>query len=265
MSNHKGNFLFLGTSASMGVPVIGCHCSVCNSESPCNQRTRPSGLITVGQKRLLIDCGPDFRTQALHHKIEHIDGLLLTHTHHDHVAGIDELRAFYMKHKEPMPCLLSKESAGDLKRRFHYLFDEDVTLPNKLTARIALSLLDGHRGNTEFQGIKITYVTYEQAGMLVNGYRFGNFAYISDISKYPESIFDDLKGVEMLVISALRQTHSALHFSVGQAIEFSQRLKATQTWLTHISHELDHEETNASLPANVRMAYDGLELHFRGE
>lgn len=261
---NNGHFLFLGTGASMGIPVIGCHCEVCKSESPCNHRTRTSGLVTINGKKFLIDCGPDFRIQALQHHIVALDGLLLTHTHHDHVAGIDELRVFYMWNKTPLPCLLSKESEQDLRRRYHYIF-EDLQVSKKLTARMKMYILEGDSGIIQFEGIKIRYVTYEQAGMKVNGYRFGNFAYISDISKFPESIYEELKGIEILVVSALRETPSPMHFSIEEAIAFSKRIKAKHTWLTHIAHELDHEATNARLPPNVRMAYDGLELNFLGE
>lgn len=262
MSKPQGHFRFLGTSGSMGIPVIGCHCAVCQSESPCNQRTRTSGLISIGNKKLLIDCGPDFRMQALRYHIESLDGLLLTHTHHDHIAGVDELRVYYMVHKVPMPCLLSEESSIDLKTRYNYIFDEPMK--NKMTTRMSFQVLKGHRGITDFLGVKIQYVTYEQGGMLVNGYRLGNFAYISDIKNYPETLFDDLKGVEILVVSALRETSSPMHFRIDEAVQFSKRVGASQTWLTHIAHELDHETTNARLPPNIRMAYDGLELSFIG-
>lgn len=255
-----GHFLFLGTGASMGIPVIGCTCPVCNSDSPCNYRTRPSGLVTIGGKKILIDCGPDFREQALKHHLDHLDGLILTHSHHDHLAGIDELRVYYMRTKTRLPCLLSQETADDLMYRYRYLFEEDIG--EKLIARMSLQIMEGERGDTQFLGIPIRYMTYEQVGMHVNGLRFGNFAYISDIRQYPESIFEDLRDVEILVVSALRATPSPAHFSVDEAVAFVNRVGAKQAWLTHIAHELDHEATNNILPPHVRMAYDGLELSF---
>jgi phosphoribosyl 1,2-cyclic phosphate phosphodiesterase len=256
-----GHFLFLGTGGSMGIPVIGCHCRVCTSDSPCNQRLRPSGLVTIENKKLLIDCGPDFRLQALRHHLDTLDGLLLTHAHHDHIAGIDELRIYYMRSKTPLPCLLSNKTAADLRARYSYIFDTANDL-NKLTSRLALQEIVHPQGMTTFEGIPIGYMTYEQGGMLVNGFRFGNFAYVSDIRHYPENIFESLKGVEILVLSALRHTPSYFHFSIDEAIAFAKRAGAKQTWLTHIAHDLEHEETNAYLPSNVRMAYDGLELNF---
>lgn len=258
---NTGHFLFLGTGSSMGIPVVGCHCPVCRSESPCNQRTRPSGLLTINGKRLLIDCGPDFRLQALKHHIEHLDGLILTHAHHDHIAGIDELRVLYMRSKKPLPCLLSKHTAEDLHLRYSYIFKDPVN-PMQLVSRIHLQVLEGDRGETSFVGCPIRYFTYSQGGMAVNGYRIGNFAYVSDIRDYPETIFDDLKGVEHLVVSALRFELTAFHLGINEAIDFAERAGAKHTWLTHIAHELEHEATNGYLPPNIRMAYDGLELSF---
>lgn len=264
MTQAAGHFLFLGTGGSMGIPVIGCHCPVCSSESPCNQRLRPSGLLTIGNKKLLIDCGPDFRIQALRHHLDTLDGIIITHAHHDHIAGIDELRVYSMHRKVSLPCLLSKETADDLKIRYHYIFQEKA-LPNKLLPQMSLQVLDKTHGQTVFQGIKIHYMSYHQAGMQVNGFRFGNFAYVSDIRHYQERIFKDLHGIETLVLSALRYTQSDFHFSIDEAITFANRVGAKHTWLTHIAHELEHEATNAYLPHNIRMAYDGLELTFQAE
>lgn len=259
----SGHFLFLGTGGSMGIPVIGCHCLVCLSPSPCNHRLRPSGLITVGKKKILVDCGPDFRTQALSHHINQLDGLLLTHAHHDHVAGIDELRIYFLRTKTALPCLLSRPTSAEISTRYKYIFDNPSN--EKLTSRLQLQLLEGAYGKTLFQNIYVQHVTYEQAGMLVNGFRIGDLAYLSDVKFFSEAIFDHLRGVQTLIISALRHAPSAFHLSVEEAIAFAHRVGAQQTWLTHISHELDHEETNSFLPPNVRMAYDGLELPFKAE
>lgn len=262
MNEKQGKFLFLGTGGSMGIPVIGCHCPVCRSKSSFNKRLRPSGLTSIGHKKLLIDCGPDFRAQALRHNIDDIDLLLLTHAHHDHIGGIDELRAFYLRSKKTIPCILSKHTKRDLVSRYPYIF-EASNGDSKLISKIALNLLpDEPFGRIDFQNIPIEYVTFEQTGMLVNGFRFGNFAYLSDIRLYSEEIFKHLVGVETLVLSALRHDPSPCHFSIKEAIAFSERVGASHTWLTHIAHDLDHDITNARLPLNVRMAYDGLELDF---
>lgn len=257
----KGTFLFLGTAGSAGVPVIGCSCSVCQSNSPFNQRLRPSGLLKVDGKTLLIDVGPDFRSQALKYRIDLLDGLILTHTHYDHIAGIDELRIYYLRSQKKLPCLLSEESFEDLEKRYYYLFQPIGKVPT-LSAQLDIHLLPEDEGEEEFLGLKIGYVTYTQGGCKVNGFRFGDFAYISDIREFHPSIFEKLIGIKTLVLSALREEKSMLHFSLNEAVEFASKVGAKHTWLTHISHGLDHEATNRKLPKSIQLGYDGLELEF---
>ncbi len=249
----------------MGVPLIGCHCAVCRSDNPHNNRLRPSALLTHGDnKKILIDCGPDFRLQALRSDLDSLDAVILTHTHHDHTAGIDELRIFNARQRKPLPCLLSAATYDDLALRYGYIFTGDKRTKGLVT-QFDLTQLPADRGTISFEGLTIGYTTFDQAGMEVNGFRFGELAYMSDIKNYPETIFDDLKGVKILILSALRFTHSDLHFSVDEALAFAQRSGAAQTWLTHIAHEMDHEKGNAYLPPNVRLAYDGLEISFTAE
>jgi phosphoribosyl 1,2-cyclic phosphate phosphodiesterase len=257
----EGHFLFLGSGGSMGIPVIGCACPICRSKVVQNQRLRSSGLLTLDNKKILIDCGPDFRLQALTHRLKHLDGLILTHTHYDHVAGIDELRAYYMREKKPLHCLLSEATLAELKQRYYYLFDTQNKTGN-IKAHFSFHLLEGKYGETAFLNIPIQHVTYEQSGMAVNGFRIGNFAYLSDIRHYEPEIFRWLVGVEILVISALRMTPSPFHLSVNEAVEFANRVGARETWLTHIAHDLDYQATNDYLPPHVRMAYDTLGIHF---
>jgi phosphoribosyl 1,2-cyclic phosphate phosphodiesterase len=257
----KAQFKFLGTGASAGIPVIACQCDVCKSSDPHNKRLRSSALITTGDKILLIDAGPDFRQQALTHQINRLDGVLITHTHYDHTAGIDDLRSFYFKARRPLPCLLSVDSLNDLQKRLYYLF-EDRTNQHSLIVKLAFQVLQERHGKAEFVGLPIQYVTYEQGGMAVNGFRFGDLAYISDIREYSDTIYDELKGIKTLVISALRDTVSPLHFSVSEAVAFSQRVGAQQTWLTHIAHDLDHEKTNLQLPKQIQLGYDGQTFEF---
>lgn len=258
----EGTFLFLGTGGSMGVPVIGCDCPVCTSGKSVNQRARPSALIHYGDKSILIDCGPDFRWQALHFHIKNIDGVILTHAHNDHTAGFDELRLFYFRHHAPVPCLLSQVTKEDLERRFYYIFERKGPY-EQFIPKFDFRYMEGKEGNLEFLGLPLTFMTYEQGGMQVNGLRFGDLAYLTDIRHYDPYIFSHLHGLETLVISALRFTPSPLHFDVDEAVEFARRCGAKETWLTHISHDLDHDQTNAYLPANVRLAYDGLQLNFK--
>ncbi|PJD95662.1 MAG: MBL fold metallo-hydrolase [Parachlamydia sp.] len=259
----EGRFLFLGTGGSMGIPVVGCHCAVCDSGSSFNKRMRPSGLLMIGAEKILIDAGPDFRTQALKNKIDRLDGVIFTHAHHDHSAGIDDLRVFYMHTRKSLPCLMSQATFEELKHRYSYIFRAQQTSIDKLTTKMNIQLLEGERGEIDFLSVKLKYFTYEQGGMLVNGFRCGNLAFVSDIRHYPPSIFEDLADVEILIISALRFTPSPLHLTVDEAIAFADKVHAKQVWLTHLAHELDHEKTNAYLPPHVRLAYDGLEVKFQ--
>ncbi len=249
----KKTFIFLGTGASAGVPVVGCCCAVCRSSSPFNQRLRSSLLIRFGQRQFLIDAGPDFRMQALRFSICFLDGLLLTHSHHDHTAGLDDLRPLFHKRHAPIPLLLSSQTAQEIRKSYFYLF--------KTPPLFSLQLLpEQETGEVSFEGVPFQFVTYAQGKMVVNGYRLGHFAYLSDIKEFSPSIFKSLEGVKCLIISALKRVPSPLHLSVDEAIDFGRKVGAEQIWLTHLSHDLDYEQTNAYLPSNIRLAYDGLEI-----
>lgn len=257
----KNKLKFLGTGGSVGVPVIGCPCAVCHSTDPYNQRLRPSVLLKIAHRQFLIDAGPDFRLQALRYGITHLDGLLLTHAHHDHSGGLDDLRPIYYRRESPLPILLSHDTAKDLLLRYYYLFEPSLG-QETFTPRLHLQILPDQAGQVIFEGLTIEYMTYIQGGMKVNGFRIGDLAYLSDIRHFSPTIFDHLKGLRYLIISALRYTPSPLHFSVDEAIDFAKQVGAKQVWLTHISHDLEHHQTNAYLPANVSLAYDGLEIEF---
>jgi phosphoribosyl 1,2-cyclic phosphate phosphodiesterase len=252
--------IFLGTGASAGIPVIGCRCVVCRSPSLFNCRLRPSALIRIGKQQFLIDVGPDFRLQALRHGIVTLDGILLTHAHYDHVAGLDDLRPIYYQRQTQLPILLSAETAQDIQHRYSYLFSVDKERGH--IPRFRLQLLPDQVGQCLFEGISIGYMTYIQAHMPVNGYRFGELAYLSDIRHFTPDIFEHLKGVKKLVISALRHQPSSLHFSVDEAVNFARQVGVELAWLTHLSHDLDHIKTNDYLPSNIQLAYDGLEIEF---
>lgn len=256
--------LFLGSGGSMGIPVIGCGCEVCISKDPHNQRMRPSALIRARGKTILIDCGPDFHWQALKYNLRSLDGVIFTHAHYDHVSGIDEMRVFFMRQHPPIHCLLSHATYQELRKRFHYIFDisNDPKAHEKLVAKFILHALMEEQGQVDFLGLTIRYFSYEQASMQVTGYRMGNLAYVTDIRNYSDKIFNILQGIEILVVSALRHTPSLLHFSLDEAVAFSQRTGAKQTWLMHVGHEMDHSATNTLLPSNIRLAYDGLEIEF---
>ena len=257
----KGTFLFLGTGASTGVPLIGCKCSVCTSSDVHNKRLRPSGLLKIGPTTLLIDVGPDFRQQALTHDICNLDGLLLTHTHYDHIAGVDELRILNFRQKKPFPTLLSHESWVDLQKRYDYLFKQRPE-GGSYAASLDCQVLPSDSGQINFLGVPIQFISYVQASMKVNGFRIGSFAYISDIREYNDEIFSFLKGVDSLVLSALREEPSHVHLTLEEAAAFAKRAGVKQTWLTHLSHSVDHETASAKLPDGVALGYDGLEFTF---
>lgn len=258
----KGVFVIIGSGGSMGIPVVGCRCEVCCSHSAQNKRLRPSALVKFEGRNFLIDCGPDFRQQALNYHIDHLDGVIVTHAHHDHTAGLDELRIYTLRSGNPLPCLLSDETLEELKVRFYYIFEDKPGNGPKLTTNLKTECLQGDSGDYVFEGLPLSYISYVQGGMKVNGFRFGNLAYLTDIKGYNDTIFPGLQGLETLVVSALRYTPSPLHFTVDDAIAFAQKVGAKQTWLTHIAHELDAERTNAYLPDSIRVTYDGLELAF---
>lgn len=255
-----GHFLFLGTGSSLGVPVVGCTCTVCTSNLPQNQRLRSAGLIEISSKRLLIDAGPDIRTQLLRANIHTLDGLLLTHAHYDHIAGLDDLRAISLHQHAPIPCLMSRATWEELLPRFDYLFPSDQH-PERY-ARFTPFFLPDTRGSLSFINLPIRYCSYTQTHMEVNGYRIGDFAYLTDILHYPPTIFEDLEGVKTLVISALRTQPQHLHFTIDQAIAFAEKARAPLCYFTHIAHEVDYAETQKQLPSSIFLAYDGLSLPF---
>jgi phosphoribosyl 1,2-cyclic phosphate phosphodiesterase len=254
-----GRFLFLGTGGSAGVPMIGCECEVCHSSSSYNKRLRSAGLIRIKDKNFLIDVGPDFRAQALQYNIVHLAGVLLTHAHSDHIAGIDDLRPYYFLHKTKLPCVLSQETFEEVKLRYHYMLTP-LTNGKSISAQIDFRILPQDFGDFELEGVRFEYFSYFQTSMKVTGFRVGNFAYVSDIRQYSERVVEMLQGVDILVLSALRHVPNAMHFSVEEAVAFARSVAAKKTYLTHIAHDLEYAGTNATLPSDVRMSYDGLEI-----
>jgi phosphoribosyl 1,2-cyclic phosphate phosphodiesterase len=245
----------LGSGTSAGVPTLGCGCAVCTSPDPHNRRMRASIYIEHEGLRLLVDCGTDFRSQALANGIHDVDAVLLTHTHSDHVNGLDDLRAYNMVHKHPIDVYATRSSLDDIRTRFAYCFQPPPTgggIPELHLSEIA----PGNPLRIRSLGILPLNILHGKAQIL--GFRFGSFAYITDASTIPEETFAAIRGVEVLITSALRHRPHPTHMSLSQAVEVAERVGARRTWFTHMSHDLEHQATNASLPQNVRLAYDGL-------
>lgn len=247
----KQEVLFLGTGGSMGVPMIGCECRVCFSKDERDRRCRSSILLKMGEKRFLIDPSPDIRQNALKYGIQRLDGVLITHAHEDHIGGLNDLRPYYIQNeKKPMPMIVSRNTFDLISGRFFYLMD-----------RFKPQILEDLTGTFLLDGEEIHYFTYSQQGVPVTGFRWRDFAYITDIKEYSEDIFHLLKGVKILVLSALHTEGSAMHFSVAEAIAFSERIGPRELYLTHISHDLSHQEMNESFPISIQCAYDGLKIY----
>lgn len=249
------NITFLGTGTSHGVPMIGCDCPVCASSDPHNTRTRSSVLVETGGPHILIDTTPELRIQALRENIRRIDAVLFTHAHADHIFGLDDVRRFNDMSGREMPCYGMPETLATIRRAFNYVF-----IPTQIGGGKPQLKLTEVRGPFSVHGIDVTPIPVLHGRMPVYGYRIGGFGYLTDVSFIPEPSLRLLEGLETLVLGVLRHTPHETHFSVGQALEVIDSVRPKRAFFTHIAHRLEHEATNASLPPNVRMAYDGLRI-----
>jgi phosphoribosyl 1,2-cyclic phosphate phosphodiesterase len=212
-------------------------------------------LIEVGGRSLVIDTAPDFRTQALREGMQRLDAVLFTHSHADHILGLDEVRIFYFRQQKPIPIYASAQSLQDIKRTFKYIFDG--TYPFGGIARLDPHVIDGP---FEAQGLKIVPIPVLHGNLPILGFRINGVAYLTDVSNIPESSYPLLEGLEVLILDTLRRHPHPTHMTVEQSLKVMERLKVRRGYCTHIAHELGHEETNAQLPPHVRLAYDGLQL-----
>ena len=246
---------FLGTGTSTGVPMVACDCPVCTSSDPHDKRTRPSLLLEFDGRAVVIDTAPDFRQQALREGMVRLDAVVFTHTHADHVLGLDDVRVFYFRQRQPIPIYADRESMENIRRIFQYIFDQ--TYPYGGIAKLDPHVIEGPF-ELFGQGWKPLPVLH--GSMPVLGFRVGRAAYVSDFSTIPESTIPLLEGLDVLILDALRHKPHPTHSSLEQSLEWVERLKPGRAFFTHIAHELGHEETNATLPPEVRLAYDGLKL-----
>lgn len=253
---------FLGSGTSMGVPTLGCRCAVCTSADPRNRRTRPSIAVRWGERprTVVIDTGPDFREQALREDIRHIDAVFYTHAHADHILGMDDLRPLSFSHKPGfLPLYADQSTAAILRRIFDYTFSADSTYP--MRARVELRELDGTQA-AAVDGVTFRRVPVMHGAQPVAGFRFGRAAYLTDMSSIPEESLPLLEGLDVLILDALRPQPHPSHANLEQALGWVERVRPRHAWFTHMSHEVDHEAVESSLPEHVRLSYDGLRISF---
>jgi phosphoribosyl 1,2-cyclic phosphate phosphodiesterase len=242
----------LGSGTSTGVPVPGCSCAVCTSDDPQNVRTRCSVLLTHGGKNILIDTATDLRQQVLREKIGHIDAVFYTHTHADHIHGIDDLRTFNIVSGQAIPIFGSPETLAVIRRNFGYIFDAE--LEPGYRPRLETHQIDGP---FDLFGLTVQPLPLQHGSGMSLGYKVGSFAYLVDCNDIPEETAPLLRDIEILVIDALRFRPHTSHFNIAQALEVARSLGARRTFLTHLSHDVDHSRHTALLPAGVELAYDG--------
>jgi phosphoribosyl 1,2-cyclic phosphate phosphodiesterase len=247
--------LFLGTGTSHGVPVIGCDCRTCRSEDPRDKRLRTSVLVSVGGLRILIDPCIDLRQQCLVHGIDRVDAILFTHHHVDHIFGLDDTRPFNFRQRTKMPCFASPDTCRQLRHTYSYIF-EYPDLPGGIPM-IDLNPVEGpfNVGETVIEPVPILH-----GGLPIYAYRIGDFIYATDCSGIPESSWKHFENAGVLVLDCLRFRPHPTHFHLDQAVEVALRIRARQTYFTHISHDLLHREVSALLPESIRLAYDGLNV-----
>lgn len=247
--------LFFGTGTSVGVPMVGCRCRVCLSDNPRNHRARASVLIRDGRSSVLIDTTPEFRVQALRFGLDRLDAVLFTHTHADHIFGFDDLRALNMVHGRSVPVYGTPDTLDELRRIFSYAFRP--VQPGGSKPEVELFAV---HGTFEVAGLTFTPIPVWHGRLPVTGYRVGDVAYVTDVSRIPDESRGLLQNLDVLVLGALRYRPHPTHMTIDEALAVVEDLRPRRAYFTHISHEVEHEETNKLLPPHVRLAYDGLEV-----
>ena len=247
---------FLGTGTSQGVPVIACNCKVCESSDTRDNRLRTSVLIQVENQSIIIDSGPDFRSQVLRSGIQQLDAILFTHQHRDHIAGLDDVRSFNYVQKKAMPIYGNEMVIQQIKREFHYIFESNYP---------GIPQLEIHQiDNKPFSidGLSITPIKVLHHKLPVLGFRINDLTYITDANSIPEAEHEKILGTKTLVINALQREDHLSHFTLNEALEVIDKLQPEKAYLTHISHKMGlHQTVSEELPANVVLAYDGLSIN----
>ncbi|NLI72563.1 MAG: MBL fold metallo-hydrolase [Bacteroidales bacterium] len=256
MNNTENNtscITFLGTGTSTGVPQLGCSCETCLSTDPRDKRLRCSALLTINNKRILIDAGPDLRQQLIKNKIYHLDAILLTHEHYDHVGGLDDVRPL-----GGVKVYGESNVLHAIQRNMPYCF-----VKNKLPGVPNLKLIEIDESEFEIEGIKITPIRVMHAKLPILGYRIGDIAYITDAKTISDSEIEKMKGLKILVLSALRKEYHFSHLSLDEALKIATKVNADTTYFTHAGHEIGlHSKINKELPENIHYAFDNLSIYF---
>lgn len=259
MSNTNGiplEVTFLGTGTSIGVPVIACNCPVCKSSDARDKRFRSSALIKVGDKTIVIDCGPDFRFQMLKNNVEDIDAIVFTHQHRDHVAGLDDIRAFNYILNKTIDIFGTEDVMHSIRTEFPYIFSDSRYFG---APQLNIHLID--EKGFEVHGIPIIPIKVMHDKLMVLGFRIFDFTYITDASYISDVEIDKVKGSKVVVLNALRNSKHVSHFSLDEAVEVIKRINPERAYFTHISHFLGlHGEVEKKLPSNMHLAYDNLTI-----
>jgi phosphoribosyl 1,2-cyclic phosphate phosphodiesterase len=251
---------FLGTGTSFGVPQIGCDCAVCRSADPRDKRTRSGAALEAGDATILIDTPPELRIQLIAAGLSRVDAVIYTHEHADHINGIDDLRTFSVRRRQPLPIYGPAETLDRLRASFNYIFD-DAVRPYEGTSKPTLemhALEPGHP--VSVAGVQVLPLAFDHGHLRVFGYRIGSLAYITDVKSIPEAQRTSLRGLDVLVINALWWRSHPTHLSIPEAVETAQSLGARRTYLTHLTHETGHAALAQQLPEGIMPAFDGLSV-----
>jgi phosphoribosyl 1,2-cyclic phosphate phosphodiesterase len=248
--------IVLGSGTSAGIPTLGCTCAVCHSPDPRDNRLRPSVLLQYAGRNVLIDTTPDFRQQALRAGIRHLDAVLFTHSHADHIMGLDDVRPFNFRRPDPIPIFAADDTLGAIRNAFRYAFSE--SMPETPVPKLAPQTITGEP--FDLFGLQVQPVRVMHGKNPIFGFRFGGAAYLTDHSEIPDESFALLRDLDILFLDALRHRPHPTHSTVARSLEHVERLGPKRAYFTHISHDLAHGATEEALPPNVRLAFDGMEL-----